>query len=416
MKKITILLLFLFTSVKIFAQQSIPAIDAIDVTQNVTFTVDSLSNRDRTHVLTLTFNQNHGFKKYTIIQIGTKLCSDGNIEDTLFNSNVSDTLQFSTAANTVTITKINQLHSVKIHYQVLLYDSTDSNFGVANTPQGIGGNLTVMHNTAYMLPMKITPDSTVNYDNTVKINIHSEWKPNSSNWFSPSVPSGQVYSSSLNNVGRYELWECNSNGYLLYPITTFKYFTNNIFTSPGPMGNYGSDKLWSTPIINVTQPCVKYYKIKSIEVYDSCNTYLSNLLTVTFTTKACSTSKITVINEVKATFEYKFNTVSTCGRGGWEARFYKCNNGNGLLASNYNLTQTQVATLPLAKVQYKNAEIETLTSTRILLTQTEINQGFFRRKATPRLTFGNSWYRIDVVCAGCNSATKTRTVYAYVYN
>jgi len=416
MKKITTLLLFLLLSVKLFSQQAIPTIEPISVTENVTFTVDSLSNKDRTHALTLTFNQNHGFKKYSITQIGVKLCSDGNTEDTIFTSNVSDTLEFSTAANTVTITKTNQLHSVKINYQVLLYDSTYSNFGVANTPQGIDGNLTVMHNTAYMLPMKITPDSTVNYDKTVKINIHSEWKPNSSNWFSPSVPSGQVYSSSLNNVGRYELWECNSSGQLLYPVTTFKYFTNNIFTSPGPMGNYGSDKLWSTPIINVTQPCVKYYKIKSIEVYDSCNTYLSNLLTVTFTTKACSTSAISVINNTKRNFEYKFNTVSTCSRTGWEARFYKCNDGNGLLTSNPSLSQTQVATLPLAKVQYKNAEIETLTSTRITLTQTEINQGFFQRKATPKLIYGNSWYRIDIVCAGCNSVTKTRTIYTYVTN
>jgi hypothetical protein len=403
-------------SINLSIGQSIPAIQPITTTQNVTFTVDSLSNKDRTHALTLTFNQNHGFKRYTITQIATKLCSDGNIEDTLFTSIVSDTLEFSTAANTVTITKTNQLHSVKIHYQVLLYDSTYSNFGVANTPQGIDGNLIVTHNTAYMLPMKITPDSIVNYDRTVKINIHSEWKPNSSYWFSPSVPSGQIYTSSINNVSRYELWECNSSGQLLYREINNNYFQNNVFIAPGPMGNYGSDKLWSTPIINVTQPCVKYYKIKSIEVYDSCNTYLSNLLTVTFTTKACSTAAITVINNTKRNFEYKFNTVSTCGRGGWEARFYKCNNGNGLLTSNPNLSQTQVATLPLAKVQYKNAEIETLTSTRITLTQTEINQGFFQRKAIPTLTYGNCWYRIDIICAGCSSVTKTRTIYTYVTN
>jgi hypothetical protein len=416
MKKITTLLLFLLLSVKLFAQQSIPAIEPISVTENVTFTVDSLSNKDRTHVLTLNFNQNHGFKKYIITQIGTKLCSDGNIEDTLFTSTVSDTLEFSTAANTVTITKTNQSHSVKIHYQVLLYDSTLSNFGVANTPQGIDGNLTVRHNTAYMLPMKITPDSVLNYDKTVKLNIHGEWKPNPSYWFNPSVPSGQVYSSSLNNVGRYELWECNSSGQLLYRVINYNYFTNNIFTSTGPMGNYGSDKLWSTPIINVTQPCVKYYKIKSVEVYDSCNTYLSNLLSVTFTTKACSTSAINVINNTKRNFEYKFNTVSNCSRTGWEARFYKCNNGNGLLTSNQNLTQQQVATLPLTKFQYKNAEIENLTSARIFLTQTEINQGFFQRKATPKLAFGNCWYRIDIVCAGCSSVTQTRTIYVYVIN
>lgn len=416
MRKITILLLFLLTSVKIFAQQSIPAIDPIDVTDNVAFTVDSLSNRDRTHVLTLVFNQNHGFKKYSIIQTATKLCSDGNIEDTIFTSTVSDTLEFSTAANTITITKTNQLHSVKIHYQVLLYNSTSSNFGIANTPQGINGNLIVKHNTAYMLPMKITPDSTVNYDRTVKINIHSEWKPNSSYWFTPSLPNGQIYTSSLNNVGRYELWECNSSGQLLYRVINYNYFQNNLFISTGPTGNYGSDKLWSIPTIEVYQPCVKYYKIKSIEVYDSCNTYLSDLLTVTFTTKACSTSAISVINNTKRNFEYRFNTVSTCGRGGWEARFYKCNNGNGLLASNPSLLLTQVSTLPLAKVQYKNAEVETTTSAKILLTQTEINQGFFQRKAIPKLTFGNCWYRIDIVCSGCSSVTKTRTIYTYVTN
>jgi hypothetical protein len=184
------------------------------------------------------------------------------------------------------------------------------------------------------------------------------------------------------------------------------------------MGNYGSDKLWSTPIINVTQPCVKYYKIKSIEVYDSCNTSLSNLLTVNFTTPSCAARLLDFVGSfnTKAKFRYRFKINSICPRNGWEARFYKCNNGNGLLASNSSLSQIQVATLPLAKVQYKNVEVETLTSTRISLTQTEINQGFFERDAFPKLIYGNSWYRIDVVCAGCNSATKTITLYSYVYN
>ncbi len=253
------------------------------------------------------------------------------------------------------------------------------------------------------------------YDST-RINIHSEWKPNSTYWFNPTPPSGQIYASSLNNVGRYELWECTSSGQLLYPFTTFNYFQNNIFTAPGPMGNFGNDKLWARPTVTVPQTGIKYYKIKSVEVYDSCNTHFSDLLTVRFAAKQCSTTALSVINSTKANFEYRFNTLTSCPRTGWEARFYRCIDGNGLLASNPSLSQVQVGTLPLAKVQYKNAEIETTTSTRILLTQTEVSQGFFRRKATPKLTYGNCWYRIDIVCAGCNSPTNIRTIYTYVTN
>lgn len=403
-------------SINISIGQSIPAIQAISSTNNVTLTVDTLSNKDRTHTLTLTFNQNHGFKYYYILTSEYKLCPDGfSPADTSYIFG-SSTLARSTSPYTFTYSRTNKPHSSRIYYKVMVSDSIYNVTTFANTPQGIDGNLFLTHNTAYMLPMKITPDSVINYDKTVKINIHSEWRPNSSYWFNPPAPSGQIYTSSINNVGRYELWECNSSGQLIYRVINNSYFQNNVFEAAGPIGNYGSDKLWSTPSINVTQPCVKYYRIKSIEVYDSCNTSLSNLLTVNFTTQACSTASVTVINSTKANFEYRFNTVSNCPRTGWEARFYKCNDGNGLLASNSSLSQTQVATLPLAKVLYRNVEVEALVSTRIKLTQTEINQGFFQRKAYPKLLYGNSWYRIDIVCAGCNSVTKTRTIYTYITN
>ena len=410
-----------FDSINISIGQSRPVIQSISSTDKVTLTVDSLSNKDRTHLLTLTFNQNHNFRYFYIITTEYKLCpGEFSVGDTAYAFG-STTLASPNTSYTYTYSRTNQSHSGKLLYKVLLFDSINNTQAFANTPQGINGDLTVTHNTAYMLPMKITPDTTLNYDKKVKINIHSEWK-NLSDWFYPPIPSGQIYATSSNNVGRWELWECNSSGQLLYPATqdgtpiAKNYFQNNIFIAPGPQGNYGSDKLWSTPTIEVYQPCVKYYKIKSVEVYDSCNIAFSDLLTVTFTTKACSTSAISVINSTRANFEYRFNTVSNCPIRGWEARFYKCNNGNGLLASNSSLSQIQVATLPLAKVQYKNVETETLTSKRIFLTQQEINQGFFQRKAASKLIYGNSWYRIDIVCEGCNSVTKTRTIYTYVTN
>ena len=427
MKKILILALFLLSSVKIFAQQAVPAIDPFYVTEDVIFTVDSTSNKDRTHQLKVIFKENHGFNYYTIRATSTKLCTDGNINDTLINNHIifENILASTTEADTLIFNVTNQLssfwgtypiHSLKLYYTCLL-SNPSQDFRYAITPQGPENNtLGLSHNSTFMLPMKITADSAVNYDKVARINIHSEWKPNSTYWFNPTPPSGQIYSSSLNNVGRYELWECTSSGQLLYPVTTFNYFQNNLFISPGPMGNFGNDKLWARPTVTVPQTGAKYYKIKSVEVYDSCNTHLSDLLTVRFATKQCSTTALSVINSTKANFEYRFSTLTSCPRTGWEARFYRCIDGNGLFASNPSLSQVQVGTLPLAKVQYKNAEIETLSSTRILLTQTEVNQGFFRRKASPKLVFGNCWYRIDIVCAGCNSPTNIRTIYTYVTN
>ena len=130
---------------------------------------------------------------------------------------------------------------------------------------------------------------------------------------------------------------------------------------------------------------------------------------------ACTSEVVTASNKTKTNFTYSFKLNSNCSNTGYKALFYAGNNANGFLASNNSLTEAQVKSLtwtPTAGTPRNGVG----STGNIQLNQTEVRSGFFNRKVDVPLSFGNRWYRVDIVCTSCNQLNKTKTAYFYVTN
>jgi hypothetical protein len=141
-------------------------------------------------------------------------------------------------------------------------------------------------------------------------------------------------------------------------------------------------------------------------------------VTVNYTvppTLACTTDVIAASNKTKTNFTYSFKLNRNCSNTGYKALFYAGNNANGFSASTTSLTESQVKLLTWTPTNGTPRNGFGPTG-NIQLTQNEIKTGFFNRKVDTPLSFGNKWYRVDIVCTSCNQLNKTRTAYFYVTN
>ncbi len=130
---------------------------------------------------------------------------------------------------------------------------------------------------------------------------------------------------------------------------------------------------------------------------------------------ACTSEVVTASNKTKTNFTYSFKLNKNCSNTGYKAVFYAGNNANGFLANNPSLVEAQVKLLTWTPTNgtTKNGFG---TTGNIQLTQNEIKTGFFNRKVDTPLSFGNRWYRVDIICTSCNQLNKTKTAYFYVTN
>jgi len=218
----------------------------------------------------------------------------------------------------------------------------------------------------------------------------------------------------VSNVGRIVIRE--------YTSATSSTFTN-ILQTPTYTTNPPT-----TVDFNITKPPGTYYyraflrrRAFLFPTLDTCEFALSNVTTVTFNpppvVPSCAPSNLSILNDQTTKFRYRFTLNSNCPNQtrAYEARFYRLLDTDNYDAQNLNLSQSILPNLKTANVQYKNVtDIETLTSSRITLTQQEIIQGYFERDASPKI-INYGWYRIDIVCATCPYPNKLISKYVYIY-
>lgn len=347
--------------------------------------VDSANNQDTLHTVTVILKPNHGISSFKMIGQFANLCTFQTSSYILLQQPTVNT----TAADTFTyvmptIGNGNYLYTISttnISVGIIQVITRQNNKPIRANPPG-----TVIRNF-------LSVDSAINNNNTAKLRV---------NLLSP------------NNVGKIQIREYTTN--FAYTV-----IAQSVYTSDPP----------TTVEFNITKtPGIYKYmaflrrRAFLFPIFDTCETILSMTLSdgplyVTFNpppvAPTCAPSDLTILNNQTTKFRYRFTLNSNCPNQmkGYEARFYSLLDTDNYDAQNPTLSQSILPNLKTAKVQYKNAEIETLTSSRITLTQQEINQGYFERDALPKITF-YGWYRIDIVCVTCPYPNKLITKYVFI--
>lgn len=341
--------------------------------------VDSANNQDTLHTVTIILKPNHGITNFIMVGSYSNLCTYQQqsyllLQQPTVNTTSADT--FSYAMPT-------------IGNGIYLYTISTTTISV-----GIIQIIVLQNNK----PIKtlnngfLSVDTIINNNNTARLRV--------------TLPI-------ISNVGRIVLRE--------YTSATSSTFTNIFQTS-----TYTTNPP-TTVDFNITKTPGTYYyraflrrRAFLFPTLDTCEFALSNNVTVTFNpppvAPTCAPSNLTILNNQTTKFRYRFTLNSNCPnqRKGYEARFYRLLDTDNYDAQNPTLSQSILSNLKTAKVQYKNVtDIETLTSSRITLTQQEINQGYFERDAASKIIYFG-WYRIDIVCATCPYPNKLITKYIFI--
>lgn len=325
--------------------------------------VDSILNNDRNFRLTFSVPENHNAWGYQIYE-------DNNIIYAGLIAPVSDTnLVFNDT--TIIFNRTNMSNGTR-QYKAQLIGFSE----VYNVFSDIV-NVTVDYSTIPLGVPQLTVDSTNNKDKNFNLSI--------------SLPSN-------NNGEEYGLIENNKT------IESIKISDN---------------KSAVTKVISLTGKANGTYTYNS---YLKKGTRIVKSLPITVTVNytippslACTSEVVTASNTTKTNFTYSFKLNKNCSNTGYKALFYTGNNANGFLAANASLTQNQVERL--AWTPSGGTPRNGVGATKnIQLTQAEIRSGFFNRKVDTPLSFGNRWYRVDIVCTSCNQLNKTKTAYFYVTN
>jgi hypothetical protein len=341
--------------------------------------VDSSMNYDITHTVTVILKPNHGISIFSLVGQYANLCTYQTssyylLQQPTVNTTVADTFTYVMP----TVGNGNYLYTIS----------------TTNTTVGIVQIQTIQNNK----PIKIltnsflSVDSAINNNNTARLRV--------------TLPT-------ISNVGRIVLRQyTDASSANFTTITQTPTYTSN------PPNNVD---------FNITKTPGTYYyraflrrRAFLFPTLDTCEYKLSNATIVTFNPPPvvpnCAPSNLTILNNQTTKFRYRFTLNSNCPnpRKGYEARFYRLLDTDNNDAQNPNLPQSILPSLKTANVQYKNVtDIETLSSSRITLTQQEINQGYFERDVAPKITF-YGWYRIDIVCATCPYPNKLITKYVFV--
>jgi hypothetical protein len=326
--------------------------------------VDSLYNKDKNFTVTMSIPQNHYAKSYILLENNIPIQS-GSISD---NNSKVITYNKANSKNGDFKYKLILLNPNKIKNEPFVepIKKTESNKIFVSVNYGVN-----------LLQSQLTIDSIINKDKNFNLTI--------------SLPSNH-------NVIEYGLVENNTI------IESFK------------LTNSTSSVNKIIPIVGKANGKYTYYTY----VKNSLGTINSQPteVTVNYTVPpalACTTDVIAASNKTKTNFTYSFKLNINCSNTGYKALFYAGNNANGFLASNTSLTEAQVNLLSWTPTNGTPRNGVGIAG-NIQLTQNEIKTGFFNRKVDKPLSFGNKWYRVDIVCTSCNQLNKTRTAYFYVTN
>ena len=371
MKKILMFLILVMTSFLGFSQSS---------NSSWAIQVDSSMNYDTIHTIKVILKPNHGITSFNIVGQHANLCT---YQHQGYNSLQQPTVN-TTAADTFT------------YVMPTIGNGTYLYIAVATNNPNVGQVqiLTQQNNK----PIKVlsysflSVDSAVNNNNTARLRV--------------TLPT-------VSNVGRIVLRQYTDA-------------SSATFTTVAQTSTYTTNPP-TTVDFNITKTPGTYFyraflrrRAFLFPILDTCEYLLSEPVTVTFNpppvVPTCAPSNLSILNNQTTKFRYRFTLNSNCPnqRKGYEARFYRLLDTDNYDAQNSNLPQSILPNLKTAKVLYRNVtDIETLTSSRITLTQQEINQGYFERDAAPKIiNFG--WYRIDIVCATCPYPNKLISKYVFI--
>ena len=341
--------------------------------------VDSSMNYDTLHTVTVILKPNHGMPNFTILCQMANHCTYQHSPYNLLSQSTVNT----TSADTFTYV----MPTVGNGIYLYIANANTQNVGQIQI-------ITQQNNK----PIKVlsysflSVDSTINNNNTARLRV--------------TLPT-------VSNVGRIVLRQYTSP-----TSANFNTVTQTSTYTSNPPNNVD---------FNITKTPGTYYyraflrrRAFLFPTLDTCEYKLSNAVTVTFNPPPvvpnCAPSNLTILNNQTTKFRYRFTLNSNCPnpRKGYEARFYRLLDTDNNDAQNANLPQSILPNLKTANVQYKNVtDIETLSSSRITLTQQEINQGYFERDAAPKIIYFG-WYRIDIVCATCPYPNKLISKYIFI--
>ena len=369
-KKLIILILTLFPFLG-FSQSS----NAYWVIQ-----VDSTTNYDTLHTIKIILKANHGIPSFNIIGQHANLCTYQAQAYSLLQQPTVDTI----SPDTFT------------YAMPTIGNGTYLYIAVANTPLVGQIQIFTFQNNKPITTFGynfLSVDSAVNNNNTARLRV--------------TLPT-------VSNVGRIVLRQYdNASSGNFTTITQTPTYTTNPPT---------------TVDFNITKTPGTYYyraflrrRAFLFPILDTCEFLVSDAVAVTFNQPpvipSCAPSNLTILNEQTTKFRYKFTLNSNCPnqRGAYQAAFYRLLDTGNYDAQNPSLPQSILPNLKTARVQYKNVtNIETLTSSRITLTQQEINQGYFERDAVSKI-INYGWYRIDIICATCPHPNKLISKYVFIF-
>jgi hypothetical protein len=326
--------------------------------------VDSIYNNDKNFRLTLNVPENHNSWGYQIYE-------DNNIIYAGLTSPVNDTnLVFHDT--TIVFNRINMSNGIR-KYKAELINSFRKPYNVISDIV----NVTVDYSSIPLGTPQISVDSIDNKDKNFNISV-----------ILPSDNNGDEYGLIENNATIQSI-KISDNKSALTKVLSLTNKPNGTYT-------YNSYLKKGNRIV------------KSLPISVTVNYTIPPAL-------ACTSEVVTASNRTKTNFTYSFKLNANCSNIGYKALFYAGNNANGFLASNNSLTESQVKSLtwtPTVGTPRNGVG----PAKNIQLTQTEVRSGFFNRKVDVPLSFGNRWYRVDIVCTSCNQLNKTKTAYFYVTN
>lgn len=321
-----------------------------------TLSVDSTTNRDQNYNLSFSIPQNHNATSYQILQ-GTTVIGSGN----LANNNSTTITLSRTGISNGTYT-----HTAKLFNSSKIPNNTTSN------------SVTVVVNFNPVINLgtpTVTADSLINFDKDYVITFTA---PSNHNATSYEIKEGNtiVKSSSLTN--------------------------NNSFTT-------------THPVTNKPNGTYTYTGTLKNGIYNSISTPINVIVNFnpSVPTSACTTNTLTSIDRRRTSFRYSFTLNNSCPNTSYRVLFYNGNSANGFLANDSTLTESQVSRLswqPTGGSVRNSGQ----ANGNITFTSSELQSGVFSRIASPLPSYGNRWYRVDVVCTSCTQSVKSRTAYFFV--
>jgi hypothetical protein len=408
-----------------------------------TITVDSTTNRDKAYTLTVAIPSTHNATSYEVYQ-GTTIISSGNLGDnnssslTINRTNVSNgtythnvkliNSTSSSVSNNVTVTvnyvlpqlltgtlavdsttnrdknyrltfTVPQNHNAT-SYQILQGTTIISSGSLANNNStSIVLNRTNLNNGTYVHTARLINSTNTTTSNSVSVVV---------NFVDVILDTPVLTADSLTNLDKnYTLNFTLKNS---HNGKTYEIYENSSLVSTGTLPNNNIFSL-SYPLTNKSNGTYTY----QVKLINGTKSTLSNSISVVVNytpPQICSPTVLTATNVIRETFRYRFNLNPLCQNNGYRVLFYRCTNNLNLNSSDSTLTIENVKLLGLTPTGGSLRNVG--SGSNVLLTTTEINQGFFERVASPPPSFRNFWYRIDVICTTCTLPNKVTTLYVFV--